>query len=112
MSRLVWSLCAVTLLVPTVGLAEKSAAEQLENLRDVSEFQPLRVEDAMPTQGLQGELTFMTADEEGRTGTLWRPQVSVGIADRLELGIGTEVGQLDGQSETGPFEAPFCRASR
>jgi hypothetical protein len=106
MFRLVSSLCAVTLLFPAVGLASEDAAQQLESLRDVSEFQPLRVEDALPAQpGVQGQLSFMTADEEGRTGVLLRPQVSVGIAERLELGVGTEVGRLEGQSEMGPFEA-------
>lgn len=100
-------LALALLLGPSLAPAPASAqeADALEELRNIGEFRPLRLEDAEPQHSaFQGQVTFSSGDVTGADGLLVRPEISVALPRELELGVGTELGRTEGQSAAGPVE--------
>lgn len=93
---MVWS------LVSAPVWAEESYEEKLAALRDVSEQQPMRVEDAEPSEGgVDVEVSLLNLSEDGGRGLIAMPQVAVGFEPGLELGLGWQAGVLDHELELG-----------
>lgn len=87
---------------PTLSRADTSSA--YDDVRDVSELEPLRIEDAIPEKGASGQISTMTTADSGETGILSVAQVAVGFPWLLEVGAEYELGYLDHKREVGPAE--------
>nr|ASV46904.1 hypothetical protein [uncultured bacterium] len=86
-------------------MAAPVAAMELEELQDVTEHAPLRVEDATAQKpGAQAQLSAASRDDEGELGLVLRPQVSVGLPIEAELGLGVDTTLLSQSNSFGPVE--------
>jgi len=101
-SPLVLALALFTLVPLRSARADTSSA--FEDVRDVSELEPLRIEDAIPEDGFSGQISTMTGADSGETGILSIAQVTTGFPWLLEIGAEYELGYLDGKREVGPAE--------
>jgi len=97
--------CLVALLAQVpVHLARADTSSAFEDVRDVSELEPLRIEDAIPEDGFSGQISTMTVSDGGETGILSIAQVTTGFPWLMEVGAEYEVGYLDHRREVGPAE--------
>src|SRR5690349_21697614 len=101
-ARFVALALVASVVLPTHGLAESSSA--YDDVRDVSELEPLRIEDAIPEKGASGQISTMTVADAGETGILSVAQVAAGFPWLLEIGAEYELGYLDHKREVGPAE--------
>ncbi|MBI3181398.1 MAG: hypothetical protein HYZ28_04585 [Myxococcales bacterium] len=73
-----------------------------ERPRTLREQQPLLVEDARASSGLEADLALVSGDGEGNDGLLLRPRLALGFPFALELGAEAELGFLEGEGQLGP----------
>ncbi len=97
-------LASALLLSPVVSLAAEE--RPYDDLRDLSENQPLRIQDATPEQpGPSLDLSMTNLSESGETGLFAQPQVNLGLPFDAAIGVDVTVSRMDRTSDVGPVQA-------
>lgn len=91
-------------LLLTYPLGARAQTNVYRDLQDISELEPLRIEDAVPEDGPSAQLSSATTSDSGERGVIGIAQVVAGFPWLMESGVEFDLNYLERELKPGPLE--------